>query len=146
MTAIPTTRIPLVRHVMHIGVPTCPAHMPMLEAVNVLLRENLEALVVLDQHGHSVGLFGRVEAVAAFGFSQPLNRPLGRLTVADVMRPDIPEIPPDIPVTAAVQLMLDQHVRELYLLHHDGGISWPAAVLRLEDALKYLNANREPTE
>ena len=54
------------------------------------------------------------------------------------MRPDIPEIPSDIPAAAAAQIMLDQGVRGLYLMHHDGGISWPAAVIRVEDVLRHL--------
>jgi CBS domain-containing protein len=65
------------------------------------------------------------------------------LTVADVMRPDIPEVPPDIPATAAAQIMLDRGVREIYLMHHGGGMSWPAAVLRFEDVLRYLAAESE---
>ncbi len=52
------------------------------------------------------------------------------------MRPEIPEIPADIPAAAAAQIMLDQGVRDLYLLHHDSGISWPAAVFRFEDVLR----------
>ncbi len=58
--------------------------------------------------------------------------------VADVMRVDIPEIPPDIPAIVAAQIMLDQGVREMYLMHHDGGIRWPAAALRFKDVLQCL--------
>ena len=75
---------------------------------------------------------------AAYGRSGATSQCCGSLTVADVMRPDIPEIPPDIPAAAAAQIMLDQGMRELYLLHHDGGISWPAAVFRFEDVLRHL--------
>jgi hypothetical protein len=59
------------------------------------------------------------------------------------MRPDIPEVPPDIPATAAAQIMLDQGIHEIYLMHHGGGASWPAAVLRFEDILRYLSAESE---
>jgi hypothetical protein len=60
-----------------------------------------------------------------------------------VMDPDIPEVPPDIPATAAAQIMLDEGIREIYLMHHGGGSSWPAAVLRFEDVLRYLAAESE---
>jgi CBS domain-containing protein len=70
-------------------------------------------------------------------------RDIETLTVGEVMRPDIPQVPPDIPATAAAQIMLDQGVREIYLMHHGGGISWPAAVLRFEDVLRYLAAESE---
>lgn len=128
----------LVRDLMQIGVTTCSAGTPVPEAVCNLLQNGLESLVVLDENGHAAGLFGRREAVAAYGLSGIGREGNESLTVADVMRPDIPEIPPDIPATAAAQLMLDQNVRALYLMHHDGGISWPAAVLRFDDILRRL--------
>ena len=139
MAAIPTEHtIKLVRDLMHIGVITCRADMPLVEAAAILLRENLESLVVLDENGHAVGLLGRREVITAYGRSDTTSQCPGSLTVAEVMRPDIPEIPPDIPAAAAAQIMLDQGLRALYLLHHDGGISWPAAVFRFEDVLRYI--------
>lgn len=130
--------VKLVRDLMHIGVATCPVNTPFVEATRILLCEGLEALVALDENGHAVGLFGRREAVAAYGLSTINVQGDERLTVAETMRLDIPEIPPDIPATAAAQIMLDQDERELYLMHHDGGFSWPAAVFRFEDVLRYL--------
>lgn len=137
--------VKLVRDLMHIGVTTCPAETPLVEAVRILLQEGLESLIVLDDNGHAAGLFGRPEAVAAYGLSGAHVHGYEGLTVVEAMRPDIPEIPPDIPATAAAQIMLDQQVRDLYLLHHDGGISWPAAVLRFDDVLRYL-ADKSETE
>lgn len=128
---------------MHIGVNTCPAGTPLAEAVRLLLRDGLESVVVLDDRGHAVGLFGRREAVAGYARMGISAGDGEELTVADVMRPNIPQVPPDIPATAAAQLMLDQDVREFYLLHHDGGISWPSAVFRFEDVLRYLAAESE---
>jgi CBS domain-containing protein len=137
--------IKLVRDLMHIGVTTCPANTLIPDAVLLLLRDELESLVVLDENGHAAGLFGRREAMAAYGLSGVRIEAVDTRTVADAMRPDIPEIPPDIPATAAAQLMLDWNVRDLYLLHHDGGISWPAAVLRFEDILRCLAGSYEST-
>jgi CBS domain-containing protein len=144
MSAPKKYAVKLVRDLMHIGVPTCPADAPLMETVRTLLRENLEAVIVLDDNGHAVGLLGRQEVVAAYGRSGANTHVCEPLTAADAMRPDIPEIPPDIPATAAAQIMLDRNVRDMYLMHHDGGISWPAAVLRFEDILRYLVS--EPKE
>ena len=128
--------IKLVRDLMHIGVITCQADTPLVEAVAILLRENLESLIILDENGHAIGLLGRREAVLAYGRSSATSCCCQSLTVADVMRSKIPEIPADIPAAAAAQIMLDQGVRDIYLLHHDSGISWPAAVFRFEDILR----------
>jgi CBS domain-containing protein len=57
--------VKFVRDLMHIGVSTCRIDTSVAEAARTLLRENLEAMVVLDGNGHAVGLLGRREAVAA---------------------------------------------------------------------------------
>jgi len=88
-------------------------------------------------------MLSRREAVAVYGRSGVDMHDVRTLTVADVMKPDIPEVPPDIPAAAAAQIMLDQSIREIYLMHHGGGASWPAAVLRFEDILRYLSAESE---
>jgi CBS domain-containing protein len=133
---------------MQIGVPTCRADLPLVEAVQILLRDRLEALVVLDEHGHAVGLFGRREAVIAYGRLGAIAQDSASLTltVAEFMRPEIPEIPPDIPAAVAAQIMLDRGGRALFLMHHDLGMSWPAAVLRFEDVLDDLVAEAQRGE
>ena len=133
----------LVRDLMHIGVITCPGHTLVSEAVNTLLRDNLESLVVMDDNGHAIGVFGRKEAITAFGLSGVSTQNWQTLTVDEITCPDILEVPPDIPTSAAAQLMLDQGVRVAYLLHHDGGFRWPAAELRFEDVLRYLVSEPE---
>jgi CBS domain-containing protein len=135
--------VKLVRDLMHIGVATCRADTSLLEAVRSLLREERESFIVLDDSSHAIGMFSRREAVAAYGRSGVDVSQLENMTVTDAMRPDIPEIPPDIPTTAAAQIMLDLDVREIYLMHHGGGISWPAAVLRFEDVLRHLTADSD---
>lgn len=136
----------LVRDLMQIGVPTCRADLPLAQAVQILLRDQLEALVVLDERGHAVGLFGRREAVIAYGRLGMAVQDGASLTVAAAMRPEIPEIPPDIPAAVAAQIMLDQGGRALFLMHHDLGVSWPAAVLRFEDVLGDLVAEAQTAE
>jgi CBS domain-containing protein len=132
-----------VRDLMHIGVSTCRTDTPIVEAVRTLLRENLEALIVLDGNGHAVGVLGRREVVVAYAQAGARSRGSETASAADVMRPDIPEVPADIPAIVAAQIMLDQGLREVYLMHHAAGISWPAAVLRFEDVLRYLAAESE---
>lgn len=136
----------LVRELMQIGVATCRVDLPLVQAVQILLRDQLESLVVLDERGHAVGVFGRREAVIAYGRLGAVVQDSASLTVAEFLRPEIPEIPPDIPAAVAAQIMLDQGGRALFLLHHDLGMSWPAAVLRLEDVLRDLVAEAQTEE
>ena len=142
-TGVGQMAVKLVRDLMHIGVITCREDTPLVEAVRTLLREQLESLIVLNKHGHAVGMLTRPDVVAAYGRSGTSVEGYAPLIAADVMRPDIPEIPPNIPATVAAQMMLDQGVREAYLLHHDGGFGWPAAVFRFNDVLRHLAAESE---
>lgn len=133
----------LVRDLMHIGVPTCPVQTLLVEAARTLLAKQLEALIVLDEHGHAIGMLSRREVAVAYAQAGLNESGFETLVVADVMRADIPKVPADIPATAAVQLMLDQDVREIYVMHHEGGIRYPAAVLRFEDVLRFVSARTE---
>ena len=135
--------VKFVRDLMHIGVSTCRTNTSVAEAARTLLRENLEALIVLDGNGHAVGMLGRLEVVAAYAQAGTRSRGGETATAGDAMCLDIPEVPADIPAIAAAQIMLDQGVREVYLMHHAAGISWPAAMLRFEDVLRYLAAESE---
>jgi len=130
--------IKLVRDLMQIGVKTCRENTSLTEAARILLGEQLESLIVLNEHGHAVGMLTRPDVVTAYGRSGASEQGHQSLTAGDVMRPDILEIPPDIPATAAALMMLDQGFRAAYLLHHDGGMGWPAAVFRFDDVLRYL--------
>ena len=59
------------------------------------------------------------------------------------MREDVPQVPPDIPLAAAAQIMQDQKVRTLYLMHHAGGIDYPAAMLSYRHLLRHLSAQKD---
>jgi hypothetical protein len=59
------------------------------------------------------------------------------------MRPDVPAVPPDIPLTAVAQIMQDMGVRVVYMTHHAGGIEYPAAYLTYKHLLRHLAARDE---
>jgi len=129
-----------VRDLMHIGVVTCPIDTPVLNAIKTLKSKNLESLVVLDKYSRAVGVFGRPEVIAAYTRAGANPHHLKRLTVFDMMRPNIPEIPPSIPAVTAAQIMIDQSLREMFIMHHqDGGTpDRPVGVLSVDDVITYL--------
>ncbi len=59
------------------------------------------------------------------------------------MHAGVPQIPPDIPLAAAAQIMQDQGVRALFIMHHAGGIEYPAAYISYKHLLRYLTANQD---
>ncbi len=125
----------LVRDLMSVGVTICKTDTPVVEVARVLLEEELESMVVLDDEGHAIGAVSREELIQAYSRDD-----CRELTVENVMRDGVPQIPPDIPLTAAAQLMRDEGVRAVFVMHHSGGISYPAAVLSYKHLLRHLAA------
>lgn len=127
--------IRFVRDLMTVGVPTCPAHSLVPDIARMMVEHDLEAVAVLDHQGHAVGIISQHELVQAYARENCRS-----LTAEQIMREEIPQIPPDIPLTAAVQIMQDQGVRVLYLMHNSEGIQYPAAMLSYRHVLRHLAA------
>ncbi len=127
----------LVRDLMHIGVTSIPAGTLFVEAVRRLLRDNLESLIVLDDHSRAIGMLSRREVIEAYARSGIRGGDLKTLTVADTMRVGMPEVPPNIPAITAAQIMLDQGLRDIYVMHHKkaGTPDRPVGVLSLSNVL-----------
>lgn len=130
------TTIRLVRDLMTVGVPSCTPDTPVPEIARLLLEKDLEGLIVLDHDGHAVGVVTWDELVTAYARDDAR-----RLTAHAIMREDIPQVPPDIPVMAAAQIMRDLGVRVVYLMHNADGIVYPAAMLSYRHFLRHLAAD-----
>lgn len=128
----------LVRDLMTVGVATCSPDTPVVEVARLLLDKTLEAVVVLDQEGHAPGAVSRDDLVRCYAQDDWRD-----LTASDIMTDGVPELPPDIPLTAAAQLMRDRGVRAVFLMHHAGGIEYPAAVLSYAHFLRHLTAEND---
>lgn len=131
----------LVRDLMTVGVPTCAPGMPVADLARLMLQNGWEALIVLDPvERHGLGVVTQSDLVKAYAHSDSHE-----LLAEDVMQAAIPKIPPDIPLQAAAQIMLDKGVRVLFLTHHAGGIEYPAALITFQHILRHLAAN-DPQE
>ncbi|MCL4505614.1 MAG: CBS domain-containing protein [Chloroflexi bacterium] len=128
----------LVRDLMSVGVATCPPDTPIVEIARLLLDKQLEGIVVLDQEGNAVGSISRDELVQAYTRDDCRD-----LTAEDVMRDSVPQIPPDVPLIVAAQIMRDKSTRVVFLMHQAGGIQYPAAALSYTNILRHLAARSD---
>jgi CBS-domain-containing membrane protein len=123
----------LVRDLMTVGVSTCGTDTPLTTIAEAILEKELEAIVVLDEEGHALGIVGQDELIGAYGREDFLN-----LTAEDILREGVPQIPTDIPLRAAAQMMKDEKIRGYFLMHHAGGIGYPAAVISYKHFLRHM--------
>lgn len=127
----------LVRDLMTVGVLTCAPDTSLVDLARLMLDKSCEAVVVM-QDGHALGVVGEDELVSAFD-----RVDLHQLVAEDVLREGVPQVPPDIPLAAAAQLMHDLGVRTLFLMHHSGGVEYPAAQISYRHLLRLLAAQDE---
>lgn len=138
MNKEPPTTPRLVRDLMSVGVPTCTMEDSVVDLTRWFLEKDIEGAVVLDENGHGAGIVTQdqlVQVYARGGYQE--------LTAQDILEPQVPQVPPDIPLTAAAQIMQDMGVRILYLTHHAGGIEYPAAYITYKHLLRHLGARDE---
>ena len=128
----------LVRDLMSVGVATCAPETPIVEIARLLLEKGLEGVVVLGEEGHAVGFVGQDDLVQAYARDDCRD-----LAAEDVMRDDVPQMPPDVPLTTAAQIMRDQGVRVVFQMHQAVGVQYPAAALSYTHLLRHLAARSD---
>lgn len=122
-----------VRDAMHRGVISCRVDTPLEEIAQRLMEYQINALFVLDQSGKACGVVSQTDLVQAYvqgGWSD--------LVAEDIMTPDVVTVVPDIPVTAAAQLMLDKDIHRLLIVQ--GGLipDRPVGVLSMSDIVREM--------
>lgn len=129
----------LVRDLMTVGVLTCSPETPVPDLARLFVEKGLEAVVVLDkEEGHALGVVSQVELVRAY--TQDAGR---SLTAEEVMEAGVHQLKPDLPLVVAAQIMQDKGVRVMFLMHHAGGIEYPAASLSYHQIIRHLAARED---
>ena len=127
------------RDLMTVGVPTCAPDVLVLDLARRMLEKDWEAVVVLSsEDGHALGVISRDDLIKVYTQDGAKS-----LKAEDIMRDGVPQVPPEIPLTAAAHIMQDMGVRALFLMHHSAGIEYPAAVITYHHILRHLTARSE---
>jgi CBS domain-containing protein len=129
----------LVRELMTVGVFTCTPDTLIVDIAKILLDKNLEALVVMEE-GNAIGVVGQDELVKALS-----NPDWKTLTAEAVMQEEIVQLPADLSLDIASQMMHDKKVRAIFLMHNAGGVIYPAGTLTYRHLLR-LQAAKEVQE
>jgi CBS domain-containing protein len=125
----------LVRDLMTVGVPTCKTTTLIVDIARFLLEHQAEEMVVLGDEGEGMGIVGCEELVKAYNQENAKD-----LLAENVMREGVPELPADITLVLAAQMMRDKGIRVAYMLHNSAGIIYPAAMISYKHILRHLAA------
>ena len=128
----------LVRDLMSVGVPTCKTTTNIVDIARYILEHNVEEMVVLGTEGEGLGIVGYVELVNAYHLVDEKT-----LTAEDIMREGVPELPADISLGLAAQMMKDKGIRVAYMTHNSAGIIYPAASISFKHILRHMAARDE---
>jgi len=123
----------LVRDVMHRGVITCWADEPLIDVARRLHEYAINAIFVLEESGRAEGVISQTDLAKAYVQGNWQHR-----TAEEIMDTDIATIAGDIPLDAAVQIMLDKRVQRLLIVQ--GGLrpNRPVGVLSLSDVVREI--------
>jgi len=121
-----------VRDVMSRGVVTCNLDSPISEIADRLCKAKATAIVVVDAMGEVAGIISRTDLARVFTGSSRGER------AEDIMTLDVATIIPDIPVRAAVELMLDRRIHQLVILHTRPAPVRPVGMLSLDDIVRLM--------
>jgi CBS domain-containing protein len=123
----------LVRDVMHRGVITCWADEPLIDVARRLHEYAINAIFVLEESGRAEGVISQTDLAKAHVRGNWQHR-----TAEEIMVTDIATIAGDIPLDAAVQIMLDKRIHRLLIVQ--GGLrpNRPVGVLSLSDVVREM--------
>lgn len=121
----------LVRDIMKIGVPTCRREDKLADVARIIARENVDALIVMDEFG-ACGVLSQTDLVRVY----PRNVDL--LSAQDIMSDKIHSVAPEAPITAAANIMQEEKVHQLFIMHDHPGPSRPSAVVTMRSIVRHL--------
>ncbi len=127
-----------VRDVMSRSVMNCTPETTVREAAQRMAEHKVNALVVVeDASGELEGIVSRSDLARAY------DRDYDATTVETVMSHNVETIIPDIPVSAAVLIMLDKGVDRLVIQHAKPAPQRPVGVLSLSDVIRDMAGDDE---
>jgi predicted transcriptional regulator len=126
----------LVRDIMKIGVPVCKRDTRLPQVARIMALENSDAVIVMDEFG-ACGVITQTDLVASY----PRNYDL--INAEQVMTEKIIEVAPESSIAAAANLMNEDKVHQLFLMHTHPGPSRPSAVITMRAIVREM-AGMEP--
>lgn len=120
---------------MHPGVLTCQRDTPVQDVAQQMTKNDVSALVVVDDDGNMVGLISRTDLVNARLYEQYWKHWRG-LTVGHIMVTDVVHVYPRDTVQHASKLMMDRKIHRVVVVEGDETGTKPIGILSITDLVR----------
>ena len=122
----------LVRDIMKIGVPTCDVNAKLDEIAKIMMRDGADAVIVMDEEDGAVGVVSQSDLIRSFTRNWQL------LTAKKIMTEKILTVEPVSAITAAANMMQDEKVHQVFIMHEHPGTGKPSAVVTMRAIVREM--------
>jgi len=129
---------PTIKDVMQRGVVTCRVDATAADIANIMLDNDVSALVVLDESLNACGVVSKTDLIGAYGTD------LSRVNAEDLMSSKIETVSLDTPVHEAIQRMLQYRIHQLVIVTQAKVHRRPVAIFTSGDALALMAGKTGP--
>jgi CBS domain-containing protein len=122
---------------MHRGVITCGPETPLTDVAESMDRNDISALVVVDDKGDALGVISRTDLVNA-RFIQPYMKHWRGLHAEHLMSRPVITVTADTSITEAVLLLNEKRIHRLVVVQELTGHVRPVGILSVTDLAKHV--------
>jgi CBS domain-containing protein len=122
---------------MHRGVITCGPETPLVNVAESMDRNDISALVVVDDKGGALGVISRTDLVNA-RFIQPYMKHWRGLCAEHLMSRPVITVTGDTSITEAVLLLNEKHIHRLVVVEKFGDHVRPVGILSVTDLARHV--------
>lgn len=129
----------LVRDAMHVGVISCPVETIVADAMALINRYRIHAVVITEGPGHLAGILSQTDLLRAWkdgaAYEQVMQGP-----VANIMTRSVITCMPDMELDRAIRLLNRNHIHRLVVVEerNDGRV-WPTGILSMSDVVRHID-------
>jgi signal-transduction protein with cAMP-binding, CBS, and nucleotidyltransferase domain len=117
-----------------IGVFNCHVGCKLVEAAALMRKEDISALVVVDDDGCLAGIISRVDLLRAW-----MNSPgWQNETVQAYMNPEVISVTPETRLFEVARLLLEQHIHRVVVVRSEGDKISPISVVSAADLIYHM--------
>ncbi len=130
----------MVRDVMQAGVVACQTHTPLDKVARAMAKENIGAVVVVDDQGYLEGLISQTDLVRAEASNREFTK-LPDILPEHIMTRNVITTTPDELLALAVDKLIENRIHRLVVVEQDNGHKVPVGILTVTDLARLSVSN-----